>query len=163
MNHTLHVGHGATFGAVTLFPVWTDAPGLNGLDWSGAGLRVAEREGAPVVGELVVQNTGAKPVVLLEGDLLAGGWQDRMVAASTIIGRGEGRGEGRGGRPGGRGGLRRARPVGRRAGARGARAARGGIRSVWARPGPALRAAGRRTQQRTRRPRTSTPPSSMAP
>ena len=91
MNHTLHVGHGTSFGAVTLFPVWTDAPGRNGLDWSGAGLRVAEREGEPVVGELVVQNTGAKPVVLLEGDLLAGGWQDRMVAASTIIDRGEGR------------------------------------------------------------------------
>jgi hypothetical protein len=91
MNHTLHVGHGTSFGAVTLFPVWTDAAGRNGLDWSGAGLRVAEREGEPVVGELVVQNTGAKPVVLLEGDLLAGGWQDRMVAASTIIDRGEGR------------------------------------------------------------------------
>lgn len=91
MNHTLHVGHGTSFGAVTLFPVWTDAPGLNGLDWSGAELRVAEREGEPVVGELVVQNSGAKPVVLLEGDLLAGGWQDRMVAAGTILCRGEGR------------------------------------------------------------------------
>ena len=91
MKHTLHVGHGTSFGAVTLFPVWTDAPGLTGLDWSSAGLHVAEREGGPVVGELVVQNTGAKPVVLLEGDLLAGGWQDRMVAASTIIDRGEGR------------------------------------------------------------------------
>ena len=85
MNHTLHVGHGTSFGAVTLFPVWTDAPGRGGLDWSGVGLRVAEREGEPVVGELVVQNTGTKPIVLLEGDLLAGGWQDRMVAASTIV------------------------------------------------------------------------------
>ncbi|MBG6058974.1 hypothetical protein RCH16_003596 [Cryobacterium sp. MP_M5] len=91
MEHTLHVGRGTSFGAVTLFPVWTNAPGLNGFDWSGAALRVAEREGAPVVGELVVQNTGARPVVLLEGDLLAGGWQDRMVAASTILGRGDGR------------------------------------------------------------------------
>ena len=91
MEHTLHVGHGSTFGAVTLFPVWTDAPGLNGFDWSGTALRVAEREGAPVVSELVVQNTGARPVVLLEGDLLTGGWQDRMVGASTILGRGDGR------------------------------------------------------------------------
>ncbi|WP_157155712.1 ARPP-1 family domain-containing protein [Diaminobutyricimonas sp. LJ205] len=81
----LHVGTGTQVGALTVFPVWVDAPKITGLDWKAGSIRVAEREGSPVVGELVVQNTVPRPVVALEGDLLRGGWQDRMLARSMVL------------------------------------------------------------------------------
>lgn len=81
----LHVGHGTNHGALTVFPVWIDAPTLGGLHWSASKLQVAEREGSPVVSELVVENTASHPLVALEGDLLVGGWQDRMLAASMVL------------------------------------------------------------------------------
>jgi hypothetical protein len=81
----LHVGHGSHHGALSIFPVWVDAPRLTGLDWKAASIRNAEREGSPVVGELVLHNSSSRPVVALEGDLLKGGWQDRMLAASILL------------------------------------------------------------------------------
>ena len=81
----LHVGHGTTFGGLTLFPVWLDGPGVSGLDWTPGNVRVAEREGSPVVEELVVENASTRPLVALEGDLLKGGWQDRMIATSILL------------------------------------------------------------------------------
>lgn len=81
----LHVGHGSHHGALSIFPVWVDAPRLTGLDWKANSIRTAEREGSPVVGELVLHNSTSRPVVALEGDLLKGGWQDRMLAASLLL------------------------------------------------------------------------------
>ena len=81
----LHVGHGSHIEGLTVFPVWVDAPSLAGLDWGPGNIRVAERDGSPVVAELVVHNAGQRPLVALEGDLLKGGWQDRMLAASTLL------------------------------------------------------------------------------
>jgi hypothetical protein len=81
----LHVGHGSHHGALSIFPVWVDAPRLTGLDWKADSIRTAEREGSPVVGELVLHNSTSRPVVALEGDLLKGGWQDRMLAASLLL------------------------------------------------------------------------------
>ncbi|WP_167043483.1 DUF6569 family protein [Salinibacterium sp. ZJ454] len=81
----LHVGTGTQVGALTVFPMWVDAPKVTGLDWKAGSIRVAEREGSPVVDELAVQNTERRPVVALEGDLLRGGWQDRMLAASVVL------------------------------------------------------------------------------
>lgn len=81
----LHVGHGTTFGALTVFPVWIDSPRVTGLDWKADSIRIAEREGSPVVGELVLHNATPRPVVALEGDLLKGGWQDRMLAGSLLL------------------------------------------------------------------------------
>ena len=81
----LHVGHGTSFGGLTVFPVWLDGPGVTGLDWAPGNIRVAEREGSPVVEELVVENASTRPLVALEGDLLKGGWQDRMIATSILL------------------------------------------------------------------------------
>jgi len=64
-------------GALALFPVFSDAPGapnyLSGPEAEAAGyLHVSEQESEAVVPELVVQNTGDQPVLLLEGETLVG-------------------------------------------------------------------------------------------
>lgn len=86
----LHVGQGRNALGLTVFPVWVDGP-----SWGGgrvgaqAGVDVAEREGSPVVGELVVSNRGPEPVLLLEGEMLEGGWQNRTLAHSVLLAPGE--------------------------------------------------------------------------
>ena len=81
----LHVGHGVYQDGLTVFPVWVDGPTATGVSWNAAELRVAEHEGGPEVGELLVRNGGSRPLVALEGDLVEGGWQDRMVARSLVL------------------------------------------------------------------------------
>lgn len=82
----LHVGQGARYGALTLFPVWADGGAATGLEWDLGTLDIGEHDGGGQVNSLAVVNAGDKPVVLLEGDLLEGGWQTRMIARSTILG-----------------------------------------------------------------------------
>lgn len=82
----LHVGRGAQYGALTLFPVWADGGAVTGLEWDLGALDVGEHDGGGQVNSLAAVNPGDKPVVLLEGDLLEGGWQTRMIARSTILG-----------------------------------------------------------------------------
>src|SRR3954453_14534673 len=83
---TLHVGQGTHLGAVTVFPVWTDGGELRGLDTgTAAQVEVAEREGAPVVGELVLTNRGSGPALLLGGELLEGGWQHRALNHDVVL------------------------------------------------------------------------------
>jgi hypothetical protein len=83
---TLHVGRGTTAGGVTVFPVWTDAAGVRGLDTGRtARVEVAERAGSAVVGELVLTNHGPRPVLLLEGELLEGGRQHRTLVTDVIL------------------------------------------------------------------------------
>lgn len=82
----LHVGHGSYRDGVTVFPVWTDGPVVRGLDTgTAARVRVEERAGSPVVGELVVINEGTRPVLLLEGELLEGGWQHRTLVGDVVV------------------------------------------------------------------------------
>ena len=60
---TLHVGQGTHVGSLSVFPVWTDAPSVSGLDTgTAAHVQVDEREGSPVVGELVLKNQGPSPL-----------------------------------------------------------------------------------------------------
>jgi hypothetical protein len=80
----LDVGSGRQRGALTLFPVWVDAPSIPGIVWSTAALEIGELPNASV-GTLVVANHDARPALLLEGDLLAGGRQHRMAASSTLL------------------------------------------------------------------------------
>lgn len=82
----LHVGRGAQYGALTLFPVWADGGAATGLEWDLKTFDVGEHDGGGQVNSLAAVNAGGKPVVLLEGDLLEGGWQTRMIARSTILG-----------------------------------------------------------------------------
>lgn len=81
----LHVGKGAQYGALTLFPVWAEGGAAGGLEWDLDVLDVGEQPGGGHVNSLAAVNLSDKPVVLLEGDLLEGGWQTRMVARSTIL------------------------------------------------------------------------------
>lgn len=87
---TLHVGQGTYVQGLTLFPVWVDAPTWRGGSIGAqVGVAVAEREGSPVVGELVVTNGHSGPVLLLEGEMLEGGWQNRTLAQSVLLMPGE--------------------------------------------------------------------------
>lgn len=86
MMPTLHVGQGTHLGGLSVFPVWTDAPVVSGLDTGRAArVQVAEREGSPVVGELVLKNEGAKPALLVAGELFEGGWQHRALNHDILL------------------------------------------------------------------------------
>ena len=84
---TLHVGRGSQVGPLTVFPLWADKPAPTQRFFSNksGSLVVSEREGSPVVGELVVTNNSVEPVLLLAGDLLEGGWQHRAIAEPVLI------------------------------------------------------------------------------
>ncbi len=86
----LHLGRPLVRGGLTLFPVWNGTAVLTrGYDLRSSLLRVEERTGSPVVGELVVRNAGARPALVLEGELLEGGQQHRLAAASALVGAGQ--------------------------------------------------------------------------
>ncbi|MEO6143492.1 MAG: DUF6569 family protein [Dermatophilaceae bacterium] len=83
---TLHVGQGTHLGGLSVFPIWSDAPIVSGLDTGRAArVLVAEREGSPVVGELVLKNEGAKPALLVAGELFEGGWQHRALNHDLLL------------------------------------------------------------------------------
>jgi len=83
----LHLGSPLEAGPLTVFPVWTDAP-LHTKPYRttlpNAG-SVRELHDGPSVPELRVTNPGAFPVLLLEGALLEGGWQHRVLASSVLV------------------------------------------------------------------------------
>lgn len=82
----LHVGQAIVAGTVTLFPVWTDAPIVRGLQTGvSASVTVTELAESPSVSALMVRNLGTKPVLLLEGELLEGGWQTRTLVRDVIL------------------------------------------------------------------------------
>jgi hypothetical protein len=86
MMPTLHVGQGTHLGGLSVFPIWTDAPIVSGLATGRAArVQVAEREGSPVVGELVLKNEGAKPALLVAGELFEGGWQHRALNHDILL------------------------------------------------------------------------------
>jgi ARG and Rhodanese-Phosphatase-superfamily-associated Protein domain len=84
----LHLGAPVQAGPLTVFPVWTDVP-LDDRPYRTtlpkAG-KVAELQDGPSVPELKVTNPGAAPVLLIEGALLEGGWQHRVLAHSVLVG-----------------------------------------------------------------------------
>ncbi len=81
----LHVGQGRRAEALTVFPVWVEGSGAHGLEWSADRLDIAELESGPSVSQLRATVRSSRPLVALEGDLLEGGMQDRMVAASMLL------------------------------------------------------------------------------
>lgn len=92
MNHNLsrlHVGRGITRGALTVFPIWSEVATPARFSTRTEAVRVAECAEGPQVGSLVVTNAGKVPVLLLEGQLLEGGWQHRMVARSVLLNAGQ--------------------------------------------------------------------------
>jgi hypothetical protein len=82
----LHVGQGTHVSGLSVFPVWTDAPSVSGLDTgTAAHVQVDEREGSPVVGELALKNRGPKPALLVAGELFEGGWQHRALNNDILL------------------------------------------------------------------------------
>jgi hypothetical protein len=85
---SLHVGHGVECGSITVFPVWTDGTAVPALDWTGKGLVIDEVDGGSVP-QLRVTNTTDQPQLILEGDILEGGRQDRMAGETVLVMPGE--------------------------------------------------------------------------
>jgi hypothetical protein len=80
----VHVGSGTNHGALAVFPVWGEIDVERDYDTAVATAKVSEKS-TPQVGELIVANPADRPLLLLKGQLLAGGWQNRMVADSVLI------------------------------------------------------------------------------
>lgn len=82
----LHVGAGHYRDGLTVFPVWTPAPGARGLvTGSAARVTVSERAGSATVGELVLHNADPRPALLLDGELLEGGMQHRTLLQDVLL------------------------------------------------------------------------------
>ncbi|QJY49831.1 ARPP-1 family domain-containing protein [Pseudonocardia broussonetiae] len=79
----VHVGNPVVRGALTVFPVFNGAA-VADTGYALGGVVVAERRDA-AVGELLVTNPGDRPALVLEGELLAGGRQDRVAARSVLV------------------------------------------------------------------------------
>lgn len=83
----LHVGQGTTVGSVTLFPIWQDrtSTGIRRYVTATTHLDLGEADDGPSVPQLVADNRGPKPVLILDGQLFEGGWQHRMATRSSLI------------------------------------------------------------------------------
>lgn len=81
----LHVGRGTTRGALTIFPIWGGGDDRRGYSTDMSALSVGESEDGPTVPTLTAVNTGAKPLLVLEGHLFEGGWQHRMATHSVLV------------------------------------------------------------------------------
>lgn len=82
---TVHVGQGRRAGALTVFPVWMEGGGAHGLEWRPDRLGITELAVGTSVSQLHATVRSVRPLVALEGDLLEGGMQDRMVATSVLL------------------------------------------------------------------------------
>ena len=86
----IHVGAPLNRGALTLFPLWTEHPETAGDYVTGPAaelaktLTVDELDQAQVP-QLVAANSGSAPVLLVEGEVLAGGLQTRVLNLSVLV------------------------------------------------------------------------------
>ena len=81
----MHVGRGESRGALTVFPIWQRrTPGTTVVLATDGALRVQELD-SPSVPHLRVTPSGRLPVLLLDGDVLVGGRQDRVAAGSRLL------------------------------------------------------------------------------
>ncbi len=82
---SLHVGSGTSRGALTVFPVWGEYAGPRGYSVEAKAAVVTEQATGPAVATLTTTNTGTRPLLMLEGQLLEGGWQNRLVGRSVLV------------------------------------------------------------------------------
>ena len=85
----LHVGHGIPYGALTLFPVWTPGTGNTERRYTLTDYQAGERTGGPSVPSLTLTSTGTLPSLVLEGTVLEGGWQHRVLLHSVLMAPGQ--------------------------------------------------------------------------
>lgn len=81
----IHVGRGTERGALTIFPIWGEYAGPRGYTTQIKDAVLSEQDGGPSVASLTVANPAAKPMLMLEGQILEGGWQNRMLARSVLV------------------------------------------------------------------------------
>jgi len=81
----LHVGRGTTTGALTVFPIWGENAGPRAYSLNAHAARLAEQANGPAVSTLTATNSGSRPLLMLEGQLLEGGWQNRLVGRSVLV------------------------------------------------------------------------------
>jgi hypothetical protein len=82
----LHLGAPTQAGPLTIFPIWTDAPITPATYRTSlpADARIDELDD-PTVGQLRITNAGTTPVLLLEGALLDGGLQHRVLTRTVLV------------------------------------------------------------------------------
>ena len=80
----VHVGSGTTHRGLGIFPVWGEIDTERDYSTAVSAALVGEKT-TPEVQSLTVSNTADRPLLLLQGQLLEGGWQNRMVARSVIV------------------------------------------------------------------------------
>ena len=85
----LHVGHGLYDGALTLFPIWTSGPDPERRGYTMTDYSAGERDLGPSVPNLTLRATGTLPALVLEGTVLEGGWQHRVLLHSVLMAPGE--------------------------------------------------------------------------
>ena len=68
-----------------MFPVWGEYDGPRGYSLGGASVEIGEQEEGPHVPVLLATNRGDRPALLLEGQLLEGGWQSRSLVRSVLV------------------------------------------------------------------------------
>lgn len=85
----LTLGRARSVGALTLVPVFHDGPSADYIPYAsihGAGLLdIAEVTGGGVVNSLVAENRADKPVLLLEGEILEGMQQTRVLNITILV------------------------------------------------------------------------------
>lgn len=87
---TFHLGAPTVVGPLTLFPIWTDAPVPDvpvALE-PPVTATIAELDSGPAVELLTAKNPTPLPYVLLEGTIVDGGWQHRVLVHSVLVGAG---------------------------------------------------------------------------
>ncbi|HEX8508235.1 MAG TPA: DUF6569 family protein, partial [Propionibacteriaceae bacterium] len=76
---------GTSRGALTVFPIWGGYSGPRGYSLNGEACLVTEREDGSDVSSLTASNQGSRPLLILEGQLMEGGWQHRMLTRSVLL------------------------------------------------------------------------------
>lgn len=86
----IHVGAPISRGALTLFPLWTEHPEADGGYLTGPAAEsvkalAVDELAAPTVPQMLATNNGPTPVLLVEGEVLAGGLQTRVLNLSVLV------------------------------------------------------------------------------
>lgn len=86
----LRVGPPQIAGTLTLFPIFGDGAGLDYLTLAEAqqtqkSVEITEHRVFGVVPRLVVKNAGALPVLIIDGDILLGLKQDRVLNTTVLV------------------------------------------------------------------------------
>ena len=84
MSPTLAVGQPTTIGTVSFHPIYSPGAPANLAISLGSNITVEEQSAANVP-TLTVTNPGNDPVLLLEGEVVNGGLQDRMLNTSVLV------------------------------------------------------------------------------